>query len=129
MEKLIRLTQKGFQTFNHNQKSVMVFFNGKPLSASVNELPKYMKEEIGDKMPEKVFGQKYIGNGKIFNVFKGNCSHSKPFQFENIEKAIEAFKQVRTKKEKAKVFCGNNWIGNIINDEYQPLEKPIMQLL
>jgi len=133
MKNSIRLTQAGFQHFSYNENAVMVFLSGKPISAAVNELPKYMKDEIGDAMPEKVFGQKYLGNGKIFNIFRGNCSNARPFQFESIEKAIEAFTQIRWekegKKENAKIFSGNMWLGNIVNDEFQPLEKPVMQLL
>ena len=133
MKNSIKLTQSGFQYFSYNENSIMVFLSGKPISAAINELPKYMKEEIGDAMPEKVFGKKYLGNGKIFNIFRGNCSRAIAFQFESIEKAMEAFKQIRWEKEgmkeKAKVFSGNMWLGNIVNDEFQPLEKPVMQLL
>ena len=133
MKASIRLTQSGFQHFAYNENEVMVFLSGKPISATVNELPKYMKDEIGDTMPDEVFGQKYLGNGKIFKIFRGNCSNSRPFQFESIEQAIEAFTQIRWekegKKETAKIYSGNMWIGNIVNDEFQPLEKPVMQLL
>jgi hypothetical protein len=133
MKNLIRLTQAGLQTFYVYEDRFMVFLSGKPLCAAINELPKNVKKEIGDSMPEKVFGHKYLGNGKILKVFRGNCSGSVPYQFENIQEAIECFKKVRWekqgKKEKAKVFCGNMWVGNIINDEYKPLERPIMQLL
>lgn len=133
MKTTMRLVQGGFQTFAYNENSIMVFLSGKPISAAVNELPAYVKSEIGDAMPEKVFGQKYIGNGKIFNIFRGNCANARPFQFDGIEKAVDAFKQIRWekegRKEMAKVFSGNMWIGNIVNDEFQPLEKPVMQLL
>ncbi|GIV35415.1 MAG: hypothetical protein KatS3mg031_2950 [Chitinophagales bacterium] len=131
MKTTIRLTGKGFQHLAYTEKSVMVFFGKgtKPLSASVNELPKSVKEEIGEKMPETVFGQKYLGNGKVFNVFRGNCAGAWPYQFRNIDDAVEAFKRVRHEGETGRVFSGNLWIGNIINDVFQPLEKPIAQLL
>jgi hypothetical protein len=130
--KITRLTNEGLQTFFANEKSFMVFLSGKPISCSINELPGYIKDEIGDSMPEKIFGQKYLGNGKVLHIFRGNCANARPFQFDSIESAVEAFKLLRWeregRKETAKVFRGNMWVGNIVEDEYHPIE-PVMQLL
>jgi hypothetical protein len=132
MKKITRLTNEGFQTFYAHNNRFMVFLSGKPISCSINELPRYIKDEIGDAMPEKVFGQKYLGNGRILHIFRGNCANARPFQFDSIESAVEAFRQLRWerdgKKETAKVFCGNMWVGNIVNDKYKPHE-PVMQIL
>lgn len=111
----LRLTTAGLQKVNYNENELMVFLSGKPLSGALNQLPASM------------------GGGKVMNFYRGICAKAKPFQFKGIDLAIEAFKKVRWekegKKENAKVFAGNLWIGNIINDEFEPLEKPVMQLL
>lgn len=111
----LRLTKEGLQNVKHNKNEVMVFLSGKPLSGSLNQLPSYM------------------GGGKVMNFYRGNCARAKPFQFESVQLAIEAFKKVRWeregRKENGKVFTGNLWIGNIINDNFESLKKPVMQLL
>jgi hypothetical protein len=111
----LRLTKVGLQEVNYSKNEVMVFLSGKPLSGSLNQLPSSM------------------GGGRAMNFYRGNCTGAKPFQFKGIELAVEAFKKVRRekegRKENAKIFSGNLWIGNIVSDEFEPLEKPIMQLL
>jgi hypothetical protein len=113
--KTLRLTNAGLQEVNYSENEVMVFLSGKPLSGALNQLPLSM------------------GGGKVMNFYRGNCAGAKPFQFKGIELAVDAFKKVRWekegRKENAKVFSGNLWIGNIVNDEFEPLEKPMMQLL
>jgi hypothetical protein len=113
--KTLRLTKAGLQEVNYSEKEVMVFLSGKPLSGSLNQLPSSM------------------GGGKVMNFYRGNCAGAKPFQFKGIEFAVDTFKKVRWekegRKENAKVFTGNLWIGNIVNDEFEPLEKPIIQLI
>lgn len=113
MNSTIRLTQTGFQSFNYNDGDVMILLSGKPLSGALNQLPG--------------------GIEKRMNFYRGNCAGAVPFQFSSIELALDAFKQVRWerngRKEFAKVFSGNRWIGNIVNDEFEPFEKPILQLL
>lgn len=111
----LRLTQKGLQQVNFSNGDVMVFLSGKPLSGSMNDLPEEM------------------GGGKKMRFYRGNCSAASPFKFKSMDLALAAFKQVRWekegRKENAKVFSGNMWLGNIVNDKFEPLEKPIMQLL
>lgn len=111
--KTLRLTFNGLQQVTFQESEVMIFLSGKPLSGALNLLPG--------------------GVEKIMKFYRGNCAGAHPFQFKSIELAIDAFKKIRWekegKKENAKVFSGNMWLGNIVNDEFQPLEKPIMQLL
>ena len=115
MKTLTRLTEKGVQTFEHYEDHLMVYLSGHYLSGALNQLPESM------------------GGGNRMYFYRGNCSIAIPFQFRNIELAMDAFKKVRWerngKKETAKVFSGNLWIGNIVDDEYIPREKPILQLL
>lgn len=109
-----RLTQTGLQEITHEQNEIMIFVSGAPISGSMVTLPKT------------------AGGGQKMNFYRGNAAGSKPFQFKSVELALDAFKQVRWdrqgRKEKAKVFTGNLWIGNIIDDEFIP-QKPISQLL
>ena len=113
--KTLRLTPKGLQEIDYTKNDIMVFFSGKPLSGALNDVP-------AD-----------LGGGKAMNFYRGNCAGAKPFQFKSIDLAVEAFKKVRWerdgRKENAKVFSANLWIGNIENDEFIPLEKPVKQLL
>jgi hypothetical protein len=113
--KTLRLTKGGLQKVNYNEIEVMLFLSGQPLSGALNQLPTSM------------------GGCKVMTFYRGNCAGSKPFQFKGVALAIEAFKKIRWekegRKENAKVFTGNFWIGNILNDEFKPLENPVMQLL
>lgn len=113
MKKIIRLTEKGFQEFSVNEKEIMVFLSGKPLSGSLITL------QGGEK--------------KVMNFYRGNSAGAYPFLFKNLDLALDAFKRVRWErenaKENAKVFSGNMYIGDIVDDAFQARERPIMQLL
>jgi hypothetical protein len=109
----LRMTEKGLQEIDYNEGDIMIFLSGKPLAGALNQLPG--------------------GIEKKMHFYRGNSANAIPFQFASLEKAMEAFKQVRWerygKKENAKVFSGNNWLGYIVNDEFEMLDKPIPQLL
>lgn len=106
----LRLTSKGLQEVPTT--GIMVFLTaGKPLSGSLNELPKSE------------------GGGKKMFFYRGNAAGAKPFIFADLEKAIEAINQIPNAKNNAKFFTGNNWFGEMKNGEVTIFEKPIKQLL
>jgi hypothetical protein len=121
------LTQAGFVSFENGENKVYATVSGMSVSAAVNQLSKSQIIELGESNPETVNGCKYIGNGKVFKIFKHKARA--PHLWNNLEEAIEMSKKVAKSLEVVSFFMGQCKIATMKGGIVRMVDNPLPQLI